>query len=1580
MNIENYFENLKKNIDVIYSKAGEAKGKGFDPVDSVEISLAMSMAEKVVNLVSTIYPQVKNELIINRILDLEKEYGKLDTTVVFKIAQEVAEEKYCKFNSLLEAMDAGIRVGFAYATLGVVSSPIEGFTGIKFKKTKEGKDYIEASFSGPIRSAGTTASCVVLILIDFLREHFGFSKYDPTEEEIKRTIVELTDFHERISNLQYFPTEEEVIFLMKNIPIQISGEPSESVEVSNFKNLERVDTNYLRSGFCLIFAEGLAQKAAKGLRLFNIVKKNGVNSSGFDFLEDYVKIQKKKNIVKEADKVPVYIKDIVGGRPIFGYPSESGAFRFRYGRGRSSGFSAVSLHPATMAICDNFIATGTQLKLEKPSKGCVATSCDCIEGPIVKLKNGSVRKLLTKEDAEKNYNNVEEIIYLGDILFPFSDVLNRNSDLIKSGYVEEWWKLELKEKGCEIKNCFNVNFDDAVKYSKECGISLYPRYIYYWTQISKNQLEKIIEYLRSSDFGVRNSEVENIFGLLGVPFEIINEKILIKDDDLKYLKINLGNLENFDFSGENVLEIINKNSEFEIRDKAGSFIGARMGRPEKAKLRKSSGNPNVLFPIGSSGGRLKSIQVACEKEKVLGIYPLYFCKKCNSETIYPYCENCGGVCCKKYYFYDTKERLFENKSNISSKQGVSYNKRELDVNYFFNDAVKKLGLEGSDSLSLVKGVEKMSGSCVEHLSKGILRSKYNLQVNKDGTIRFDATELPLVSFKPKEIGVGFEKLRELGYDKDIDGNELVNNNQILELMPHDILLPCCENSPDEKADDVFIKICNFIDELLVKLYGMKPLYNVKNRDDLIGKLGVCMAPHNCAGVVCRFIGFSNTQGLFASPYMHAAIRRDCFDYNTYIPIKRNGLWKNVKIGEYVDKLNPQKIIDNFNTREIVVKNVETIGYDKGVREVNVNNFTKHDFKEMFKVSTSLGKEIIITENHKFLIDGKIKSMNNLRIGDKLPLPYNVNIESKDIKEINLLDYIKDEDLMVRNINFILKDISKEKINEILVKINITKRNFLNFRNRDSYPIDFVLNLDKKTRKEVFEKGYLSIKRDNVLVPIKIKLGDDLLKVIGLYIAEGFCREKNSKKGFNQIDFASKDSFLRNFVREVFGKYFNIKSCYENDFRVTFSSRLVYLFFTKILECGSYAYLKRIPSLFLGLPLERLACILSGYYEGDGSVSLGDRRVTCDSVSEGLLSDLEFCLGRFGIFVKRYRYKKKPGEKVRSFYIKKKREIPEFEITKLIIGSDFVEKFSKIGFLSDRKNSILEKHLKKKGMGMRINYDSDFVYDPVVSIESIGMKESYCLNVNTNNHLVMANSIVSRQCDGDEASIMLLGDVLLNFSRKFLSTHRGSTQDAPLVLNARIDAGEVDDQILDFEFVNSYPLDLYRLAEQGRHSSEVKINTVKDVLRKGENPFFGAGFTHDTSDINLGVSCSSYKTLATMKEKVEHQMKLIEKIRAVNEDDVAKLIIERHFIRDIRGNFRKFSMQNFRCVSCGEIVCRVPLKGVCPKCGGKLIFTINEGGIKKYLQPALDLSEEYEVGDYLRQCLGLLKKQIDSVFG
>ena len=100
----------------------------------------------------------------------------------------------------------------------------------------------------------------------------------------------------------------------------------------------------------------------------------------------------------------------------------------------------------------------------------------------------------------------------------------------------------------------------------------------------------------------------------------------------------------------------------------------------------------------------------------------------------------------------------------------------------------------------------------------------------------------------------------------------------------------------------------------------------------------------------------------------------------------------------------------------------------------------------------------------------------------------------------------------------------------------------------------------------------------------------------------------------------------------------------------------------------------------------------------------------------------------------------------------------------------------------------------------------------------------------------------------------------------------------------------------------------------------------------------------------------------------------------NTSETARLVIERHFIKDMRGNLRKFSMQGFRCVGCGEIMRRPPLSGTCWKCNGKLTFTTHEGGIKKYLEPALALAKKYHLSPYITQSLEITKRHIDSVFG
>jgi DNA polymerase II large subunit len=191
--------------------------------------------------------------------------------------------------------------------------------------------------------------------------------------------------------------------------------------------------------------------------------------------------------------------------------------------------------------------------------------------------------------------------------------------------------------------------------------------------------------------------------------------------------------------------------------------------------------------------------------------------------------------------------------------------------------------------------------------------------------------------------------------------------------------------------------------------------------------------------------------------------------------------------------------------------------------------------------------------------------------------------------------------------------------------------------------------------------------------------------------------------------------------------------------------------------------------------------------------------------------------------------------------------------------------------------------------------------------------------------------------------------------------------------------EVDDMAFDVDRAWVYPLDFYESCLQYKAPWEAKIETIKSVLNT-EQQYEGMGFTHDTDNINAGVLCSSYKTLPSMQDKLLAQMELAQKIRAVDASDVARLVIEKHFIRDIKGNLRKFSQQEFRCVSCNEKFRRPPLLGKCTECGGRIIFTVSEGSIVKYLEPSISLATKYNLSNYLKQTLELTKRMIEGVFG
>jgi DNA polymerase II large subunit len=243
-----------------------------------------------------------------------------------------------------------------------------------------------------------------------------------------------------------------------------------------------------------------------------------------------------------------------------------------------------------------------------------------------------------------------------------------------------------------------------------------------------------------------------------------------------------------------------------------------------------------------------------------------------------------------------------------------------------------------------------------------------------------------------------------------------------------------------------------------------------------------------------------------------------------------------------------------------------------------------------------------------------------------------------------------------------------------------------------------------------------------------------------------------------------------------------------------------------------------------------------------------------------------------------------------------------------------------------------------------------------------------------------HSAKRRDCDGDEDTIMLGLDTLVNFSRRYLPAQIGGIMDAPILLIPFVNTKEVQRQAHDFDVDSSYPLEFYQKTLEKAEARQV--GSIMDVIshRLGtEAQFEGFNYTVPVSNINLGNANSSYKEFKTMIEKLNMQLELGERIEAVDARQVALKVLNTHFMRDIAGNLRAFSTQGFRCKSCNKHYRRLPLRGKCTFCSGKLTLTVYRGGIEKYLVAAQQLVDKYGLPKYYTQRMTLIKEEIASMF-
>lgn len=870
-----YYKGLEDRLNELYQIAINARAKGLDPAPEPEPRITLDIADRIEKLIGP-------RGITERMRELK---GMDRNEMAFKVAEEIA---LGRFGSLEKgvAADQAIRTALAIMTEGVTVAPIQGIPEIKIKKNPDRSSFLSVYFAGPIRPAGGTAQALTLVVADHVRRTLGFERYQPSEEAVNRFIEEVRVYERSVRRFQYHVTDEDLETALRNLPVEATGVSTDPFEVSNYRDVYGIETNRVRGGALIVVVDGVVGRARK---LCGICE--NLHLDGWEWLNRLNQVNGEGENGEKA--TAAFMEEIIVGRPVFSFPNTVGGFRLRYGRARTTGLAAVGIHPATMIILNRFLTTGVQLRVELPGKSAAVCPVDSIEPPVVKLLDGAVVRVNTVEQADAIYEKVDKILFNGDLLVNAGDFIQNNKPLLPAGYDEDQWQYDCenvfndsgfkdaqKLTGLSEKTIKNIlSFDGGVPSPEtaltlsKIGIPLHPRYTYDWSKISKNTLIKLrqtlaVKWPTRPPFVLEIDEFsKKCLETLLIPHNIQSSKVVFTEAAPILEKCLALEEEDPEIIGGDTLDVVNSWAGFPIKNKSVVYIGARMGRPEKAKERKMSPYVHCLYPVGNAGGPQRDITRARRGQKIRVEMTKCRCPQCGYDTTTEVCGNCGTYTIAELHCPRCKRPLQSDKCPVCNLEGVSYGWTEVDLRQELEIAVKYIGGIIPRRIKCVKSL--MNDKRIpEHLAKGILRARYDLSVFKDGTLRFDLTDIPLTHFMPMEVSVSVNKLKELGYRYDVSGAPLEREDQMLELKVQDVVLP-------ETCGDYMVKVTRFIDDLLEDFYKLDRMYNIKERSQLVGEIILGIAPHTSAAIVGRIIGWSKVRNCYAHPYWHAAKRRNC---------------------------------------------------------------------------------------------------------------------------------------------------------------------------------------------------------------------------------------------------------------------------------------------------------------------------------------------------------------------------------------------------------------------------------------------------------------------------------------------------------------------------------------------------------------------------------------------------------------------------------------------------------------------------------------------------------------------------------
>jgi UDP-glucuronate decarboxylase len=307
-------------------------------------------------------------------------------------------------------------------------------------------------------------------------------------------------------------------------------------------------------------------------------------------------------------------------------------------------------------------------------------------------------------------------------------------------------------------------------------------------------------------------------------------------------------------------------------------------------------------------------------------------------------------------------------------------------------------------------------------------------------------------------------------------------------------------------------------------------------------------------------------------------------------------------------------------------------------------------QQCYRVSTRYGRSIRVTGDHSVFVEGadgepRAKPVNELRVGERIAVARRIEVPERDRRRIDMLDVWRFAegdpwDLLVEAPG--LGQAAWEQRRELFGLLVSERRNagpnwrngawtkLIRMRETDRVPLPVLRRIAAAVPAGALVRAKSAGR--SVALPASIEITDDLLWLLGLFVAEG-CTHEHGKNAFVAL---SGTVELMERAAAVIEGSFGLHCVRQPGSEQRAAGLFVHskLLLRVLDRLGFDGNRKRVPGWILGLPLSRLKWFLEGYREGDG-VHSGAKfeegvRHELSTVHEELKDDLIVAFARFGL--------------------------------------------------------------------------------------------------------------------------------------------------------------------------------------------------------------------------------------------------------------------------------------------------------------------------------------------------------------